>query len=259
MKCVLPLFLFPLIAGAAPAPILFYDFNEPGLTEASKGSEAAAIAFRNNDRKEADLHGDAGQGVTGADNDGALDLSESTAMGAAGHGGLAVIKPAPIGDLKSFTVCGWIKPATDIGDKARLFEATAGNDGLVVLCGPQPGALGLMVNGRGGPGSPEGAYSGQDKWIFFAITYDSTSTQGTATYYVGSPAEAVTQIGTSELPAGSVAATSSPAYVGNSGGFERPFKGLMDNFRLFGSMEDGSGALEEAEIEAIRAGDLKKQ
>jgi hypothetical protein len=44
-------------------------------------------------------------------------------------------------------------------------------------------------------------------------------------------------------------------YVGNSPSADRPFDGLLDNIRIFGSKTDATGALTQTQVETVRAGD----
>ncbi len=116
MKTLLPAAIslaLPLtLCAETPQPLFFFDFNSPGKVEANKGSDPGNLVFRSSDRQEADLHGPAGSGLTGAPTDLALDNSAATVMGKEGVGGVASVKSAQL-SAHSFTVTGWIKAEGD--------------------------------------------------------------------------------------------------------------------------------------------------
>jgi hypothetical protein len=57
---------------------------------------------------------------------------------------------------------------------------------------------------------------------------------------------------------GTIANNTAGLTVGNYAdtSIQRPFDGLLDNMRIFGSTTDASGALSLAELETIRAADI---
>ena len=55
--------------------------------------------------------------------------------------------------------------------------------------------------------------------------------------------------------AGASVADSAVFCVGNRPDRQRPLRAFMDNIRVYGSKRDGSAALDEAAVEAIRADD----
>lgn len=250
------LFAFPLALSAAPPePVYFFDFNTPGKVEASKGSDPSNMVFRTPEKKEGDLHGPAGSGLTGAPADLALDGTAASTMGKEGVGGLASIKGAHLA-ARSFTVTGWIKAEGDkpVGDGARIVEMVSPEGGFFVFGDATDGTLATIINGNAISGE-KGVYGAIGSWIFFAVAYDGESSQ--ITYYIGSPSEPATETGNKPVSAGILADINSPLMLLNSGNFERPFKGWMDNFRLFASANDSSGALSPEQIEEIRKQDLK--
>ena len=261
MKTLLPAAIslaLPLtLCAEAPQPLFFFDFNTPGKVEANKGSDPASLVFRSADRQEADLHGPAGSGLTGAPTDLALDNSTATAMGKDGVGGLASVKTAQL-SAHSFTVTGWIKAEGDrpVADGARLVEMVSPAGGFFVFGDASDGTLATIINSNSVP-SEKDAYAAAGSWIFFAVSYDG-GTQ-TVVYYIGSPTDAVTEAGSKNVPAGVLADVKAPLMLLNSGNFERPFKGWMDNFRLFTSENDSSGVLSLDQLEAIRQKDLGKK
>ena len=254
------LFISGIARGELASPILEFRFDEGTQSEPSTGTDGSALEFRSGDRKETDLHGPDASGVSGKPGDRAFDNSASPSMGEGDPGGLALLKNPPLAGLKSFTVTGWFrtKGDNDIENKARLCEATTGNEGIMLYAGTDPGTLVLQVN-RSTASSPSGAYAGHDTWIFFAVSFDGTSDSGNAAFYIGSPKDPVTSLSVATMKSGAVEPCPSPMFLGNSGGFERTFRGLLDDVRLFGSQENASGALTEAEIETVRKRALQRQ
>jgi hypothetical protein len=62
------------------------------------------------------------------------------------------------------------------------------------------------------------------------------------------------------LNVGPVGDDDNPLKIGNGAGAgttARPFDGLLDNLRLFGSATDGSGVLNTAELESFRQADVQ--
>ena len=95
------------------------------------------------------------------------------------------------------------------------------------------------------------------------MTYDSTSTTNNARFYRGyrTQAEAganplLACVATNTYLAGAPKADSAVFSVGNQPlDRARPLRAYMDNIRLYGSKRDGSAALDEASIAAIRSAD----
>jgi hypothetical protein len=259
------------IAGAAPAasaaPILQYQMNDSGNSTASSGTTATVLQFYDSSSVATDLHGAAGSGVTGAAEDRAMDQSGINGMGnrstnttyATTH-----TKVPAINSLSSFTLAGWFKtsaPDEQLGRYAFLFDnrigASAANG--FELFG-NAGDLTLIVNGTGTT-STGGAYGEANKWIFFAVTYDGTSTTDNGTFYRGyrNAAEAgsnpvFSTVGTFSLDKGAEVNPESWLIVGNADSRARPFRGYLDEMSVYGTTSGGGGALSSTALDQIRGG-----
>jgi len=193
---------------------------------------------------------------------------------AAGQGGRAVDLTNRIdntlGPMAAFTVTGWLN-CSDLtegwgGNRIAFALATPGGPGFD-LVQVASGALRLGVNqwpdaGTGGPLSSEGRITadpatGTANWVFFAVTYDSTSPGGNVTYYFGSPTEAaqadiaadyfqaeIQQTG--PLTIGNFSSVATARFETGPGGGSRCFRGLIDEINVF------NRALTLAEIQATQ-------
>lgn len=140
-------------------PIVEYKFNETGANAPSTGTDLTAVAFKNSDGVETDLHGAAGSGVSGQAGDRAFDNSNPSTpsggglVGLGGFGGRAE-QPGDDGNvdaLTSFTLQGWFKgndPASVTGNAGRLFDkndAYLPPDGGGYFLGWNAGIINLQV------------------------------------------------------------------------------------------------------------------
>jgi hypothetical protein len=174
-------------------------------------------------------------------------------------------------NLKSFTICGWIN-VRDLQEGAADKMAGAGNrilswmmpgkDG-VDLVQRADGTLQLGVNQwadqstakSGGvllTKADETVENGlQNNWRFVAVTYDSTSASAHVKFYLGDRTKDAKANGTADYARGPAGAKIAPcASIGNAppmvrGAGDRMFRGLVDDLRVYGSTQDGSGALPE--------------
>lgn len=153
-----------------------------------------------------------------------------------------------LNDLESFTIMGWFNTKDDsvqIGNNARLFNR---NGGIGVLSNPN-GLLRLGVN-NSWVSSGQYSWGSKNMWVFFAISYDGTSSANNVKFYRGftnwSDAELVSTV---TLDKGTVTGgNGTPIVVGNNyyseSGAVKPFDGYLDEFRIYGSKEDASGVLD---------------
>ncbi len=165
--------------------------------------------------------------------------------------------------LKSFTIAGWI-------NCRDLAEGPGGNRIVswfhkdregVDLSLRSDGGLQLGINqwaeqssAKGPPGmipvADEAARDGlRVNWRFFAVTYDSGLAAGHAKFYAGSAGADAALAGAVDCNRGPVGSKFAPALsIGNvnpaaRGTGDRAFRGLLDEIRIYGSDQDGSGAL----------------
>lgn len=251
---------------ALPTPILAYYFDDTGTTSESSGTTHPAttptgtLTLLGTSQLAADIHSSGGLGVSGDSADRALDLTAATGMGntSTGLSPAAKITPHPstIGGLTSFTLQGWFKTdgTSVIGSTSYLFHVN--NTGMISLRAESAGILKLYVDGIA-VSSASGAYNTAATWTYFAVTYDGTLAADNVKFYAGRAATAVSLVNTATLNAGAVGSFGTqPMIIGNSAGGNRPFDGLLDNVRLFGSTADGSGVLPLADLEAFRQADI---
>jgi hypothetical protein len=245
-----------------------YLFNGTGTTVQNTGTLTNAdLNFINADSEAADLYGGAGSGVSGLASDFSFNNTASTGMGSEGEGGSAEASSFFTMDaLASFTITGWLNTSALTGSNGNILDLynTSGetaegirltyslsSDGSV-------GTLQLRINGETYVSSTGGGtfYSGGE-WVFFAVTYDGTTTTDNLVYYIGSEEDSVVVNATRDSSEGSIAFTDTDLTLGNVEDWNaRPFDGMLDNIRMFGSTTDGSGALSLSEIEAYRSTDV---
>lgn len=260
-------------AVAAP-PIAEYRFNGTGTSAANTGSDTTALNFFDATSSPANLYGPAGSGVSGLAGDLAFDNRGSSAMGNPGPGGFAAQTadvPATDG-LRSFTVQGWFKTegAQAIGRDAALVNNQGNGGGWSIRSQGRPnsgnvGNLTLMFNDGttiqevySAPAVDQsGPYSQTQAWVFFAVSYDGTLTSNNVKFYQGGTASAVTLAATRTLDGGAAGDDDNPLKIGNvAAAVTRPFDGLMDDVRLFGSAADASGVLDQSTLEGLRQADV---
>lgn len=259
------------------AQSLLYEFrfNNPSenTTSASSAPPASSANFTNfvteGDiaRQAANLYGPNQSGASGLVGDYAFDNSASTRMGGSGavngantgYGGMAQVTNGSnaLNGATSFTVQGWYNGATAPGNYARLIEI--GTFGIWF----QGDALQVSarINESSGTAqilsSADATMRQANVWTFFAFTYDGVT--GTASLYGGSTTGSVSLLATGTFLTGTLATNTNQALtIGNSSGNnnQRPFDGLLDNFRVWGETEGSDGALSLADLEAVRLADV---
>jgi hypothetical protein len=270
----------PLICAAlssARAEKLFdFGFNESGpfAISAVDAKSQIALILKNAKGNSADLHGPAGSGVSGKANDRAFDASSATGMGkgmgdASDPGRGINYGPVASADedtglasgLESYTIQGWLKADREVlGQVARLvcFSIDGGKSAIIDLGANSTGGTLYYGNGANGEAAKvniratPNAFWMIDTWVFFAVTYAND----TFTFYVGSTAETVARAGVSACP-GKTADIRATLQIGNVANRQRPFKGWMDNVRIYGSKSGESGALSLQDLEALRLRDVR--
>jgi len=251
-------------------PILEYRFNETGTYLINSGScviDPVVLRTFDSNRKLIDLHSGTGFGVSGVLNDKALD-NTSSGIGQNNTGRAALSVPTGIFEihgLQSFTLSGWFKTKKSLRleNNATLISHYDNGQGFV-LDVPQQGQLCLTVDNMKVQ-SPIGAYAVVDEWVFFAVTYDGTRSTENVNFYVGlknSPVSEVTKpltmdAGVVDTNAFFMAENFDRFVIGNyRTSYNRPFKGYLDNIRIFGSKTDASGVLLQEHLEEIRREDV---
>lgn len=264
---------FRAVVVAAPhaipeRPLLQFEFNETGAQAVATGAKPVTATFVNAAGAPADLHGEAGGGVSGRAHDRAFDNRASTGMGSAGvGGGLPVGNIRALDGLTSFTLQGWFKTDVAINGAARIFEKNFGSGvtGILLRTGTSPGQLALQVNNRAVASAA--SYGATGQWVFFAVTYDALKSTNNVGFFVGSASAPVASAGVYTLDGGSVVSNTVrpnaiPLVIGNNSGTagfanDRPFDGLLDNLRIFGAASGSRGLLTLEQLELIRRCDLR--
>ena len=243
-----------------PVPIVNFTFNNPQQSsEINAGDDArqTILDFKDATGKSVNLHSAAGLGLTGQPTDAAFDNTASAIMGVPGPGGVAVSEGAPraLDNLASFTITGWFRTPKDgiFSNGARLFDTFgSGGTNVTVMAGNPAGTLNLGVNGASV--TTTGGYGAQGVWVFFAVTYDSSKSVDNVTFYVGNGTDPVTVVGADTLTK-QPAASFYTLCIGNRFTRDRPFKGMMDDLKIFGTSTDTSGALSLAQIQSVYEAD----
>ncbi|AQQ71483.1 hypothetical protein SMSP2_01857 [Limihaloglobus sulfuriphilus] len=172
-----------------------------------------------------------------------------------------------LSDLKSFTLMGWLNtgdPLVSLSgmssparlclreDYANTFAVTMNNGGR----------LGIAVNGQWKilPYSNTYPYTCTDEWVYFAITYDSTAADNNLKFYSARRNDGYPVMEyAANFNQGPISYSERQFVVGNNGSestsADKGFKGLMDELRLFGSYDDGSGALPPTAIAQFKQDD----
>lgn len=277
--------LSPAIKAQAATPILEYRFNETGTTAISSGTDSTPVIFRKAaDGTPIDSHSANGGGVSGLSGDRAFNNTYSFRMGQGDDsdnaGRIANQSDLDaIDSLTSFTLQGWFKtvPGQTIKDFARLFDnastPTDPKGGYEVYGGVfangkpvNPGRLTLLLNGT--PVSTStAAYSEQNTWVFFAVSYDGTKKTNNVKFYKGTKTSPVKLVNTLTLAKGIVNSDPTELGIGNRDRRpldptqvrDRPFDGYLDNMRIFGAKTGVEGVLSLTELEAWRSGDVSNQ
>jgi len=170
--------------------------------------------------------------------------------------------------LTAFTITGWYK--TDDSsiptDRARLVMDSDGLNneafqfgGGGMSVGGMPGVLSLQKQTPGGSVTrlSDPAYTESNTWIFFAMSVDLSRSSGNLKFYKGTQASSAVQlVSTVGFATDGITSPSAPLEIGNRIDFIRPFDGLLDNIRIFGSNGNASGVLSIADLEAIRQADV---
>lgn len=247
------------VAAVVEPPIMEFRFNETGTTAPSTGTDAAPVTLRNGAQITTDLHSADQVGVSGMPSDRAFDNSASTGMGSDGVGGKGRMSDDDnVDGLLSLTLQGWLRTQSEpLNNLARLCTKQGSTSGFLLL-GASSGTLDLEINNVGST-TDTAAWSEVGEWIFFAVTYDGTTSASNVRFYKATRSLPVTLVETRSLNQGRALENTNDFNVGNSGGtgVNRPFDGWLDNVRVFGSRSDDRGALSAAQLEYFRQRDVQ--
>jgi hypothetical protein len=257
-------------AGAAPIPIVEYQFNSTTgggtITPVSAGTVAAANATAPN----LTMFGD--DGVTATNRIGSVGpsgLAGDTALLAATAATSKSISKfsgdiAQLDNLKSYTMTFWIKGAniSAASDRIALYGGTdgsaAGSIEAEANAGTPTGNLNIKVSNSA---QATGGLYTTNQWSFVAITYDGSNGaaavnnllayNGSTASFNTTPATFTNTTGTLPNP------TIQQLLVGNrSSDSLRPLGYLLDDLTIYGSTTDSSGALSASDLQTVYANDL---
>jgi hypothetical protein len=256
-----------------------FHFDNPveGTGTSSSASTSSTAAFSNyvdvgsSTRVSANLYGANQSGVSGLAGDYAFDNSGSSRMGgsgavnggSAGYGGMAQVANGSnlLDGATSFTLQGWYNGASTPTNYARLIEIGTLGVWFQVDSGVTKLQSSARINTTNSTAqviaSTDASLFQAGVWTFFAVTYDGIS--GTANLYGGTDSTAVSLLATSTFLTGVVATGSNQALtIANSTGNsnQRPFDGLLDDFRIWGDATGSAAALSLAQLEAVRLADI---
>lgn len=245
---------------AADSPVLEFRLNSNELPMQSSGTSSGYLE----EISGSSFQSAGGQGTSGKPEDRAFDNSGASRMGgtepAPGQGkGLLVSMSELPRALQSFTVQGWFKTTGENpGNYARLLDSPR----MGIFFAPE-GLHFSLFSGASGKSSAvcdEDLFFQEGKWVFWAISYDGIDTVDQVRFYYGSEDEPVREVGVFTVSGGAVRHSGNGQLVwGNTESGERPFRGLLDNLRFWGSTDGANGALKLDDLEAIRRGDLDLQ
>lgn len=207
-----------------------------GSTVQSNGYLSTPATLQNGAGTPTDLHSADTLGVSGRAGDRAFDNRATSSMGATGGGKAVVADRTWFRDLQAFTIAGWFKTdgAQTIGNGATLMSQVDGNGGWS-LASTTFGKLTLTVDAGGSvkTATSSTAFTLQNAWQFFAVTFDARPSGNEVKFYVGSEATDVTTAG-----AGSISSSNSSDTVAAPIIMGERFDGLLDNMRLFTARKD---------------------
>lgn len=278
------------VSAQLASPLYEFTFNDSqnNTQTANTGSLGGSANMTNyvesgsTDRQSADLHSANGLGLTELPGDYALNTTLATRMGGsgavngsgAGYGGMGQIVGGgnALQGSSSFTIAGWYNTAsaTKPGNYARLIEF---GQGLGVWFQGTGSSVELQLSlvTTGAAGSKNYASSApllltENQWTFFAFSYSQNSgnSDGTVILYAGTKTADVAEIsrftvengGTVNMSSGSTTPRDLVLANSNGNGHQRPFQGLLDNFRVWGDSDGNGGALDLAELQRVRIADL---
>src|SRR5207237_7026260 len=98
--------------------------------------------------------------------------------------------------------------------------------------------------------------TGANIWTFFAMSVDLSANSGNLKFYKGGLTNSLQLVSTVDFPSDGFTSPSAPLEIGNRIDFVRPFDGLIDNVRIYGSSGNAGGVLSMSDLELIRQADL---
>lgn len=234
---------FALSTASAQTLLLDYNFDEAngdaidhGASPATNGTfEGAASRISG---------GPSGSGS-------ALDLTGGSAYVDAGDNN-------KFDGLGQFTITGWMNLQADPGNNRILSKQAGGSfDGISFHVDGTASDFGVRMFLGGGTGfafdTVAGSFDADNKWLFFAATYDGTSSSNNANYYSGNAGTSVGLSHTSTINAGPINDNTSRMMIGRTDAAPAAstnINGYLDDVRIY------SGALDATQLETVRLANI---
>ena len=184
-------------------------------------------------------------GVTGAFNENGTG-TYSTDVASVNGGGYSASFSGTNGDhvnfgdinaldgLSAFTMTAWVKSSDIDGPSgsARIVSKRTSTDGFELYYHSTDNELEFVANG--GVANGGGSFTA-NSWTWIAVTYDGS----TANFYTGN-GTTVSAGDSAALAKGAFSANSANLLIGNYRNGLRPYSGLIDNVRIYNSVEDAA-------------------
>lgn len=263
------------LSQAASTPLMEFLFEGDLTNTGSLGGEGTFIHQREDNSTYNwvwENRASIGEGLGGAPGSG-LDNTQVGGMGDYGQGevreGGFFFPGTGLRGLQSVTITSWYKTPAGIPWSANAFmtgwpngmdyQHQAGTGERVYLNVPySDGGTAIKRQQFSLNSTIDGTLWQQftDRWTFQAVTFDGTT--GTMSfYYAYEDSDGVIHNATrSGMDTGPLRNLGFDVAFANSYFGTRPLKAHLDNIRIFGSTDDGSGALPHAALAAVWAADL---
>jgi hypothetical protein len=243
-------------------------------TANNTGYLSAPAILSNSAGAATNLHSSDALGVSGSPGDRAFDNRATVGIGNPTSGKATVANRTWFRQLQAFTLQGWFKTdgAQSLGNGASLIEQLDANGGWA-LRSTTTGKLTLTINdgSTNSTATSNTAYTQQNQWTFFAVTFDKRPSSNEVSFYVGTDTTPVTLVSQASLGRSNSSDTvTAPVTIGAG------FDGLLDNIRLFTARrnvgwvdEDGTSYINDdvnnfafallnlQELNTLRARDLR--
>jgi sugar lactone lactonase YvrE len=231
--------------GAPPELLLQYPFDEAGGVALDDGIAPQTngvlvnLATRTNNTP-------SGTGL-------ALDLSDGN------HDYVSAGNPSKLNNLTNLTLTTWMNLRADPSANDRLLDKLASSAGFAwKMIAPTSGTFAASnflfaahINSTGSFAQSSIATGADHSWVFFAMTYDGTSTTNNLKFYSGTTSNSVVQLGDAvTLNAGAIINTTNDFRIGGtaSTSSDRTPSAWFDDARIYSAVLDPA-QLEETRLE----------
>ncbi len=140
--------------------------------------------------------------------------------------------------LTDLTITAWVRSSTansgSASSSSRIVWDRTGSTGFDLYYHDTDSELELVLDGTVVNGG--GSFPGQ-QWTWIAVTYDSSESE--ATFYTGN-GTTLSAGDTVAIDKGALGSNDSSFFIGNRSDGLRPYQGLIDNVRVYSSVEDAA-------------------